>query len=222
MQATPQTETAARLWTLTEIAESQNVLKRTAQGWLAKAKAEHGPDFGEIISGTRHFSIAERDILTSYAAPPKPAKVEAEPARVQQIEAFPDSSEPRPVEIIAGNHRLTLDGPLMGTAIDLAQFRGDIEVKTYRDPLAAIEVANALIDAAENAMVEDLNERVQVLQQTQQATARLTQRAEDLKAKELEYRVSQNLLGLIQNQETAKLGELLGKAQALADGGDGL
>ena len=65
------------------------------------------------------------------------------------------------------------------------------------------------------------HERVHVLQQTQQATARLTQRAEDLKTQQIEYRVKQDLLGLIQNQETAKLGELLGKAEALA-GGPGL
>jgi hypothetical protein len=49
----------------------------------------------------------------------------------------------------------------------------------------------------------------------------LTQRAEDLKTQQIEYRVKQDLLGLIQTQETAKLGELLGKAEALA-GGPGL
>jgi hypothetical protein len=107
----------------------------------------------------------------------------------------------------------------MGTSINLAQFRGDIEVLTYQDPLAAIEAATAMIDAAESAMVQDLNQRLQVLQKTQQATAKLTARAEDLKAQQLEYRVKQDILGLIQNTETSKLGELLGKAESLGGGG---
>lgn len=220
------TTTADRPYTLAAIAAAQGAIKRTAQLWLAKAKRDHG-DIGEVIGGARHFSEAERNILTSYAAPPKPAKVEAEPPRVVQVEAFPgfggsavyEPPAPLDIEIVAGNHRLTLDGPEMGAAIDLAQFRGELEVKSYQDPLAAIEAANAMIDAAENAMVEDLSERVRLLQQTQQATAKLTQRAEELKTQQIEYRVKQDLLGLIQNQETAKLGELLGKAEALGGGG---
>jgi predicted DNA-binding protein YlxM (UPF0122 family) len=215
------TDTTARPWTLADIAESQNVKKRAAQNWLKRAKADHG-DIGELVGTTRHFSIDERDILISYAAPPRPVK--AEPAaKVQQIEAFPEfterPAEHRPVEVVTGNHRAMVEAPAMGNAINLAQFRGDIEVLTYRDPLAAIEAASAMIDAAESAMVEDLNQRLQVLQQTQQATAKLTQRAEDLKAQQLEYKVKQDLIGIMQNTETGKLSDLLGKAQDLGGGG---
>ena len=215
------TDTTTRPWTLTDIAESQNVKKRATQNWLKQAKADHGEDFGEVIGTTRHFSIDERDILISYAAPPRPVKVEETAAPVQ-VEAPPEFIEPpaeyRQVEIMPGNHRAMVEAPAMGTSINLAQFRGDIEVLTYQDPLAAIEAATAMIDAAESAMVQDLNQRLQVLQKTQQATAKLTARAEDLKAQQLEYRVKQDILGLIQNTETSKLGELLGKAEALGGG----
>jgi hypothetical protein len=112
-----------------------------------------------------------------------------------------------------------VEAPEMGTSINLAQFRGDIEVLTYQDPLATIEAATALIEAAETAMVEDLNERIQVLQKTQQATAKLAQRAEDLKTQQLEYKVKQDLIGIMQNTETGKLSDLLGKAEALGGGG---
>jgi hypothetical protein len=220
--ATVETTPTARPWTLTDIAESQNVLKRTAQNWLAKAKAEHGEDFGEVMGTTRRFNIEERDILISYAAPPRPVKVEetAAPVQVDELPKFVDPpAEYRQVEIMAGNHRAMVEAPEMGNAINLAQFRGDIEVLTYQDPLAAIEAASAMIDAAESAMVQDLNQRLHVLQQTQQATAKLTQRAEDLKAQQLEYRIKQDLLGIIQNTETSKLGELLGKAESLGGGG---
>jgi hypothetical protein len=71
------TEATARNWTLADIAESQNVIKRTAQGWLSKAKKEHG-EIGEIVNGTRRFSEADRDILVSYATPPR--RVTASPA----------------------------------------------------------------------------------------------------------------------------------------------
>jgi hypothetical protein len=206
------TPTTARHWTLADIAAAQNVLKRTAQNWLKLAKVEHG-DIGELVGTTRRFNIEERDILVSYAAPARPVKVEALPEFIEP------PAEYRQVEIMPGNHRATVEAPAMGNAINLAQFRGDIEVLTYRDPLAAIEAASAMIDAAESAMVEDLNQRLQVLQQTQQATAKLTQRAEDLKAQQLEYRVKQDILGLIQNTETSKLGELLGKAESLGGGG---
>jgi hypothetical protein len=206
---------------LADIAEAQGVQKRAAQNWLKLAKVEHG-DIGELVGKTRHFNIEERDILVSYAAPPRPVKVEETAAPVQ-TEALPEFIDPpaeyRQVEIVTGNHRATVEAPAMGTSINLAQFRGDIEVLTYQDPLAAIEAATAMIDAAESAMVQDLNQRLQVLQKTQQATAKLTARAEDLKAQQLEYRVKQDILGLIQNTETSKLGELLGKAESLGGGG---
>jgi hypothetical protein len=40
-----------------------------------------------------------------------------------------------------------------------------------------------------------------------------------LKTQQLEYKVKQDLIGIMQNTETGKLSDLLGKAQSLADGG---
>jgi hypothetical protein len=218
MQATPQTTPADRPLTLTAIAAAAGVQKRAAQNWLKQAKAQHG-DIGELVSGVRYFSEVERDILLTYAAPPKPA-------RVQQIEAFPDfadrPAEPRPVEIVTGNHRLALDGPAMGGEISLAQFRGDIEVKAYRDPVNEAAAAMTLFDALSSAMDEDLDRSFRQLEVTAETVQQLQARAESMAAKKLEYEVSQKILARLQNQKTGELSSLLGKAQALADGGPGL
>lgn len=219
------TETIPRPHTLTAIATEGQVIKRTVQGWLAKAKRDHGEDFGELIGGVRCFSDTEREILLTYAAPPRPAKVEpaAEPARVQQIEAFPEladrPAEYRQVEVMTGNHRATVDGPALPTAIDLAQFRGDIEVRSYQDPVNEAAAALALFDALGSAMDADLDQSFQQLETTAATVQQLQQSAEALAAKKLEYQVTQKILARLQNSETAKLGELLGKAQELGGGG---
>jgi len=222
---TTQTETADRPLTLTAIAAAAGVQKRAAQSWLSKARAEHG-ELGELRAGVRHFSIEERDILTSYAAPPRPAKVEAEPPRTQQIEAFPEFAaplEPRSVEIVAGNHRLTLDGPVMGGQISLAKFRGDLEVRSYEDPLVNAAAAMAVFDALGNAMDDDLDRSFQQLESTASTVQLLQEKAESMAAKKLEYEISQKILARLQNQKTSELSSLLGKARALADdGGPGL
>lgn len=210
MNTTP--ETTSRHWTLADIAESQNVLKRTAQGWLAKAKAEHG-DIGEIIGGARHFSALERDLLISYAAGPRAVRVEPLAAPVEQ------PAEHRQVEVMAGNHRATVEAPEMPMAIDLARFRGDIEVRTYEDPLNNAAAAIALFDALGNAMDADLDRSFAQLETTAATVQQLEQRAEALSAKQLEYQITQKILARLQNSETAKLGELLGKAQELGGGG---
>ena len=225
MQPTPQTTPADRPLTLTAIAAAAGVQKRAAQSWLSKAKTDHG-ELGELRAGVRHFSEAERDILLTYAAPPRPVKIEAEPPRIVQTEAFPEfadrPAEPRPVEIIAGNHRLALDGPQMGGEISLAQFRGDIKVKAYRDPVNEAAAAMALFDALGSAMDEDLDRSFQQLETTAETVQLLQAKAEAMAAKKLEYEISQKILARLQNQKTGELSSLLGKAQALADGGDGL
>jgi hypothetical protein len=220
--ATVETTPTARHWTLADIAAAQNVLKRTAQLWLSKAKAEHGEDFGELVGKTRYFSLLERDILISYAAPPRPVKVEA-PAAPAQTEALPEfadrPAEHRPVEVVTGNHRATVKAPAIGGQIDLAQFRGDIEVRTYEDPLNNAAAAIALFDALGNAMESDLDRSFAQLETSAATVQQLEQRAEALSAKQLEYQITQKILARLQNQQTSKLGELLGKAQELGGGG---
>ena len=221
-QTTTQTETADRPLTLTAIAAAAGVQKRAAQSWLSKAKAEHG-ELGELRAGVRYFSIEERDILLTYAAPPKPAKTEATPPRTVQTEAFPEfadrPAEPRSVEIVAGNHRLTLDGPEMGGQIDLARFRGDIEVRSYRDPVNEAAAAMARFAATETAMDDDLDQSFQQLEITVETVQLLQAKAESMAAKQLEYQITQKILARLQNQKTSELSSLLGKAQDLADGG---
>ena len=54
-----------RQHTLSDIAAAAGVKKRAVQGWLAKAKEQHG-EIGQITDGARHFSDAEKEQLLAY------------------------------------------------------------------------------------------------------------------------------------------------------------
>jgi hypothetical protein len=213
MNTTP--AATARPWTLTDIAESQNVLKRTAQNWLKLAKVEHGEDFGELVGKTRHFNIEERDILVSYAAPARPVKVKATPAP----EFVERPAEHRQVEIVSGNHRETMPAPVIGGQIDLARFRGDIQTRSYQDPLNNAATAIQAFKAVEAAMDIDLDQSFTQLETSTDTVQQLESSARQFEAKALEYQVTQKILSRLQNQQTNKLSELLGKAELLGGGG---
>ena len=57
--------------------------------------------------------------------------------------------------------------------------------------------------------------RQALLQQTQNASRQMAQRAAALAAQQTEYKIKSELLGVIQAQEQANLGELLSKAASL-------
>lgn len=192
-----------RLHTVSTIAADRGVTVRSVKNWLAAAKAgEHG-ELGEMINGRRHFSDAERDIVISYASD----RVKAAPTG----QTTPTAA----LTVVTGNHRQTIDNPNFGGSISLANLRGNAEIAAYADPVAAANAAAALMAAAAEAMDLDAATRLEVLQQTQAAAAALERQAADLQQRQIEYRVKSDLIGLIQNKETARLSELLGKAGAL-------
>jgi hypothetical protein len=81
--------------------------------------------------------------------------------------------------------------------------------------MAAIDQALQLFDAAESAMAADLAQRQALLQQTQNAARQMAAKAAQLQAQQAEYKIKSDVMALLQGQEQAALGELLGKAQAL-------
>ena len=199
-----------RIHTLASIASQHGSGKRTAQLWASKARKEHG-EIGEIVNGVRMFSDSERDLLLSYAGEPRrrsePAEATATPAA--------ESVALAPVEVIPGNHRVSLDGPEIGGTIDLARFRGSLEVRSYSDPCHPANAAIQLLEAVESAMDADLENSFQQLEATAETVAKLEEKTRQLEAKSLEYRVTQGVLSRLQNQATGRLEALLGKAQAL-------
>jgi len=201
-----------RIHTLSSIAAEHGSIKRTAQNWQAKARSEHG-ELGELINGVRHFSDSERDILLSYAGEPK-AKAKPEPTTTAPAVA-PDAAAIVPVEVVPGNHRVSLDGPAIGGQIDLARFRGSLEVRSYQDPCHPANAAIQLLEAVEQAMDADLEASFQQLEATAETVAKLEEKTRQLEAKSLEYSITQSILGRLQNQATGRLSELLGKATAL-------
>lgn len=208
MQDTTQTQ---RIHTLSSIAADHGSIKRTAQNWLKKAVAEQG-EIGEIVNGVRRFNDAERDILLSYAGEPR---AKAEPVTEATVTPATESVALAPVEVVPGNHRVSLDGPEIGGTIDLARFRGGLEVRSYSDPCHPANAAIQLLEAVESAMDADLENSFQQLEATAETVAKLEEKTRQLEAKSLEYSITQKILGRLQNQTTAHLEALLGKATAL-------
>jgi hypothetical protein len=199
--------------TVTSIAADLNVTSRAVKNWLASAKAgEHG-ELGRIVDGKRIFTDSEREILLSYASERAKAKPASQPS--------PVASEPASeaaITVITGNHRSSLTAPSFGTTINLGQQRGELEVSTYGDPMAAAAQALAVMTTNIGAMATDLDRQQQQLAQTAQAVAALRQQAELMQHAQQEYRIKSDLLGLIQNQQTSELSSLLGKATAITGG----
>lgn len=211
MQDTTQTQ---RIHTLSSIAAERGSIKRTAQNWLKKAVAEQG-EIGEIVNGVRRFNDAERAVLLSFAGEPRR---QTEP--VTEATVTPDAAAIVPVEVVPGNHRVSLDGPAIGGQIDLARFRGSLEVRSYQDPCHPANAAIQLLEAVESAMDADLEASFQQLEATAETVAKLEEKTRQLEAKSLEYSITQSILGRLQNQATGRLSELLGKATALTGNGD--
>lgn len=192
--------------TLATIAADWGCNKRAVQAWQAKAKDSHG-ELGQIVQGTRRFTDSEREILLSFAGP----KRSPEPTPIP-------TPEPAEITVIEGNHRHTLEAPMVPASVDLGQFRGGSEIAAYENPLQAIQGALALTRATRQAMGSDLANRLHLYKQTEVAAAQLEAEVEALKAEQIRYQVESDLLGILQSQQTATLQKHLGKVQALGDG----
>ncbi|TVQ08167.1 MAG: hypothetical protein EA368_12380 [Leptolyngbya sp. DLM2.Bin27] len=176
--------------------KDRNLAKTTVRRWLN----EQGYSTSEGLS-----PAAVEAALTQFCPAALPSAAAAAPLAK--------------VEILTGNHRATLEAPAMPGQIDLARFRGDIEVRSYEDPVNEAAAAMALFDALSSAMDKDLDQSFTQLETTTVTVQQLEQRAEALKEKQLEYQITQKILARLQNQKTSELSELLGKAQALGGGG---
>jgi multidrug efflux pump subunit AcrA (membrane-fusion protein) len=131
-------------------------------------------------------------------------------------EAQPEAQADEPVVTVLGTVEATLEAPTFNSSVALARLRGgDGAIAAYADPMAAINQALEIFDAAEAAMAQDLAARQALLQQTQNASRQMAARAAALQAQQAEYKIKSDVMALLQGQEQAALGELLGKAQAL-------
>jgi multidrug efflux pump subunit AcrA (membrane-fusion protein) len=131
-------------------------------------------------------------------------------------EAQPEAQADEPVVTILGTVTPTLEAPTFNSSVALARLRGgDGSIAAYSDPMAAINQALEIFDAAEAAMAADLAQRQALLQQTQNAARQMAAKAAQLQAQQAEYKIKSDVMALLQGQEQAALGELLGKAQAL-------
>jgi multidrug efflux pump subunit AcrA (membrane-fusion protein) len=127
----------------------------------------------------------------------------------------PEPQATEPEVTVLGTVEATLEAPSFNPSVALARLRGgDGEIAAYADPMAAISQALEIFDAAESAMAADLAQRQALLQQTQAASRQMAQRAAALQAQQAEYKIKSDVMAMLQSQETANLGELLGKAQA--------
>lgn len=181
--------------------KTHDLAKSTVHRWLN----EQGHD---TTGGLSDDAIAA---ATAQFCKPEPAPA-PEPAP-EELAA--------PVEVtVLGNCTPTMEAPSFTPSVALARLRGnDGAIAAYADPMAAIEQALSLFDAAESAMAQDLAQRQALLQQTQTAARAMAAKAQRLQAQQAEYKIKSDVMAMLQNQETANLGELLSKAQALAGEG---
>jgi multidrug efflux pump subunit AcrA (membrane-fusion protein) len=168
-----------------------------------------------LAKSTVHRWLTAEGYTTSEGlSPDAQAAILAHFAPEPEAQEEPQATEP--VVTVLGTVEATLEAPTFSSSVALARLRGgDGAIAAYADPMAAIDQALQLFDAAESAMAQDLAARQALLQQTQAASRQMAQRAAALQAQQTEYRIKSELLGVIQSQEQANLGELLGKAQAL-------
>ncbi len=210
------TELHTELHTLASIASELGVSKRAVQNWHKSALAGEYGELGRIIDGKRVFTDSERQILLSYASD----RAKTKPAR--SPESAPEPTTAAEITVITGNHRNALMAPNFGATINLGRQRGDLEIQTYGDPMAAAAQALAVMATNIGAMGADLARQQDHLAQTGQAVAALRQQAELMQQAQAEYRIKSDLMGLLQNQQTGELSTLLGKASAItSDGGQG-
>jgi hypothetical protein len=172
--------------------KDRNLAKSTVHRWLKDSGFETTLGLSEE---------AQEAALAHFCPEPEP-------------QGEPEIFEPEVT--ILGTVEATLEAPTFNSSVALARLRGgDGAIAAYADPMAAITQALQLFDAAESAMAQDLAQRQSLLHQTQAAARQIAQRAAALQQRETEYRIKSELLGVIQAQEQANLGEFLAQAQAL-------
>jgi hypothetical protein len=198
------TDTTARPWTLSDIAAAQNVLKRTAQLWLSKAKTEHGENFGKLVGKTRYFSLDERDILISYAAPPRPVRVD--PLQVEALPEFADRPALAPMTIYEGNHRGSLDLPKQPESLDLGELRGD-EAALSSFEAEDIERFLDACDGFLGAVDADYQKQLATTQRKEQAAAKVRSKVGEVKEARLKYQMRSESLSIHNRGIDAELKE---------------
>jgi len=205
-------EAAPAPHTLASIASELAVSKRAVQNWHKLAlSGEHG-ELGRLVNGERRLTDSERDILLSYASERAKSKPAPTAPTVQPVEPV---AEVAAITIVEGNHRQQLSAPTYGNVINLGSQRGDLAVLSYGNPMEAAASALAVMTTNITAMSGDLARQQDQLQQTAAAVAALKQQAELMQQAQAEYRIKSDLIGLLQNQQSSELSNLLGKATAL-------
>jgi hypothetical protein len=186
--------------TLASIAATAEVEKRTVQNWLKKASSAHG-ELGQVSNGARVFSDDDRNILLSYKS------VKRKPEPVTQVQVF------------EGNHHVVQADPIMPVSYDLANFRSETEIVTIADPLAIAHQYCGMGDQLIAGMLTSSNGRRDTLHQTIEATRMIANKAAEVDRACTKYEILSEVRGDAQNLATADFNALLGKLQALGNGG---
>jgi hypothetical protein len=191
--------------TISSIKSETGASDRTVRTWLEKAKAKEDREIGEIVNGARVFSDSERDLLLSFAKPKSPNHPEI-------IQA----------EIVEGNHRAVVDGPIVPVHYNLAALRSDSAATVQiSNPGEVATQAIAAMDQLIAAMQQDNQVQRDRVEESTAALAMVAAKAQELRDERLKYMVRSEITADRQNQLTAAIQAEVGKLQAIAapDGG---
>jgi transposase-like protein len=214
--------------TISQVAKSENVSKRTVQNWVKQATAEHG-SIGTLAGNARVFTDYEKAILLSYASGSrvsartmKPTyetmKLHSETLHSETMKLHSETMKPTyettQVEFVDTQPK---PAPLtiVPTSFDLSALRGgSLDAPT---PLALANDAVEKMGALRAAMQADMDRQEAHLQQQRLTAQMLEQEAAKLQhtADEFKRKSEMNALRdeLLQSQQVAALGKLQGYAQ---------
>ncbi|NEP17570.1 MAG: hypothetical protein F6J97_11795 [Leptolyngbya sp. SIO4C1] len=151
-------------------------------------------------------SAAQQQLLAAFGL--------AQPA-VKPLEAVA-------AELVIDNERPLSDAPRLPHSFDLGLIRGDSAVATgVHNPWSVAAEAIDTIEQLITAMNQDTNAQRQQLAQTQQAAHALSQKAQELKLAQTEYRLRAELLAYLQTQQTQQLTDALSEVQMLGKPSEG-
>ncbi|NEZ68408.1 hypothetical protein D0962_37800 [Leptolyngbyaceae cyanobacterium CCMR0082] len=198
------TSATQRQHTLSDIAEGAGVNKRAVQGWLAKAKTQHG-EVGEIIGTTRMFSNAERDILLSYQSKRQTTETPVN-----------EPVTPTAITVIEGNHRETLANIDLNNDFDLGTLRSPLQtVQSYQDPMVMAKQILAQNQERVAAMNADLQRQQAQVNESAQAIAMVEQSNFHLMQQTLNYQMESRIQAMALNQNTTQLQQKIAIQQSL-------
>ena len=195
--------------TLADLARENGVTPQAVSNWRNSAKEKYGELPYQQTGRRQYYGDAEVAKILEFA--PKHGLDNLPLNGSDSIDAVPAMIP----EIVAESYRNKGQLAAMPKASDLSNLRGNVELTTFDDPLAAVDQAIQFADVLLNEIDADTGYQIQQAQQTQKANAKLRNKLEQLRLRQQQYGSDSRLIALIQNQQATELQQNMSEIQSL-------